>query len=164
MIPLRYFIELVVRGNIVFLSTMRKLEREYHPRCWFSEKMDDVPVSFDEEGRLTAVFSCDAKYRGYEGIIHGGVISALFDWAMTHCLFGHGIKAYTARLNVRYSLPVETGAEATINVTPGEVVRANIRRIRATIVQKKRLRASAIALFWEDPDMHGTEGRLENIP
>ena len=136
---------------------MRKLEREYHPRCWFGQKMNGVPVSFDANGTLTAVVACDKRYIGYEGRIHGGVISALFDWAMTHCLFGHGVKAYTVRLNVRYSRPVATGVKANISATVEEKIHERVWRVRSTIVQDERVCASATALFWEDPD-HGRTG------
>ena len=142
----------------MFLSTMRKLEREYHPRCWFRGKMDDLPVSFDESGRMTAVVACDKRYTGYEGRMHGGVISALLDWAMTHCLFGHGIKAYTARLNVRYSRPVATGAKAKIGAIVEKKIHERVWRVRSTIVQNERVCASASALFWEDPDGERTGG------
>lgn len=46
------------------------------------------------------------QLQGYEGIIHGGVLAALLDAAMTHCLFHEGILAVTAELRVRYRRPV----------------------------------------------------------
>ncbi len=41
-------------------------------------------------------------------MLHGGVISALLDGAMTNCLFANGIRALTAELKVRFLLPVNT--------------------------------------------------------
>lgn len=137
---------------------MRKLEREYHPRCLFYGKMNGVRVSFDENGGMTAIVGCDVRCGGYEGRMHGGVISALFDWAMTHCLFGRGIKAYTARLNVKYSRPVATGTEATISVMVEGKHNERVWRVRSSLAQKRKVCASATALFWEESNGNGTGG------
>jgi hypothetical protein len=58
------------------------------------------------EGTVQAAFQSHAGLQGYEGILHGGVISALLDSAMTHCLFHHGIRALTGDLHVRFLCPV----------------------------------------------------------
>ena len=44
--------------------------------------------------------------QGYDGILHGGVISALLDAAMTHCLFHRGVQAVTGDLRVRFLEPI----------------------------------------------------------
>ena len=55
-----------------------------------------------EEGGVRAEFTPGRNLQGYSGILHGGVVSALLDSAMTHCLFRSGIKAVTADLHVRF--------------------------------------------------------------
>ena len=45
--------------------------------------------------------------------MHGGVIAALLDAAMTHCLFHRGIQGLTCDLKVRYAhaVPCDTDVE-----------------------------------------------------
>jgi acyl-coenzyme A thioesterase PaaI-like protein len=60
-------------------------------------------------GRGNAVYAEVSAFRelqGYDGLLHGGVISALLDAAMTHCLFRREIEALTADLHVRFLQPV----------------------------------------------------------
>lgn len=44
--------------------------------------------------------------QGYQGMLHGGVIAALLDSAMTHCLFHNGVRGVTGDLHVRFVEPV----------------------------------------------------------
>lgn len=62
-----------------------------------------LKLSFDFDGRqATALFRPNPGLQGYRGIIHGGVISAMLDSAMTNCLFHHGIQAVTGELKVKF--------------------------------------------------------------
>jgi uncharacterized protein (TIGR00369 family) len=58
------------------------------------------------DGAVSTTFTGNSRLQGYDGIMHGGVISALLDSAMTNCLFQKGIEAVTAELRVRFVLPV----------------------------------------------------------
>ena len=51
---------------------------------------------------MSASFDRAKAFTGYEGCIHGGVIAALLDGAMT------------AELNVRYPFPLATETAATV--------------------------------------------------
>ncbi|MFW2368447.1 MAG: PaaI family thioesterase [Desulforhopalus sp.] len=68
----------------------------------------DNPLSFgldflsDPNGRVTTTFTGNETLQGYTGIMHGGVLSALLDTAMAHCLLHQNIEAVTGELNVRY--------------------------------------------------------------
>lgn len=59
---------------------------------------------------VRARFRADRSLQGYRGILHGGMIAALLDAAMTHCLFRQGIQAVTADLHVRFLLPIRCGS------------------------------------------------------
>ena len=69
-----------------------------------------------DDGRITAPFSGNPGLEGYPGLLHGGIICALVDGAMTNCLFARGVTAVTAELTVRYlegvraTHPVEVSA------------------------------------------------------
>jgi uncharacterized protein (TIGR00369 family) len=60
----------------------------------------------EDDGGVHASVAALPHLQGYEGIVHGGVIAALLDSAMTHCLFHRGVRALTADLHVRYLAPV----------------------------------------------------------
>ena len=68
----------------------------------------------DHNGRMKAEFKCDDVFRGYSGRLHGGVVAALLDGAMTQCCFAHGIKAVTGELTVRFRQPVMLHRKATV--------------------------------------------------
>ncbi len=51
---------------------------------------------------VEASFVGGPHLQGYEGILHGGVISAVLDSAMAQCLFVQNIKAMTGDLRIRF--------------------------------------------------------------
>ncbi len=63
----------------------------------------------DDDGGVEAPFEPPETCQGYDGMLHGGVISALLDSAMTHCLFARGIVAVTGEMTVRFRHPVTIG-------------------------------------------------------
>jgi len=77
--------------------------------------------------------------QGYNGVLHGGVISSLLDAAMTHCLFHRGIEAVTAELLVRYLRPVPLDADLELSArllsehTPWYRLRGELRQGRETM-------------------------------
>lgn len=84
---------------------------------------DHNPVSlglaFDcnPDGSVSSQFSGSSLLQGYSGILHGGIIAALLDASMTHCLFHLGIKAVTGALDVRFVKPVPCDALLTIRAS-----------------------------------------------
>ena len=67
-----------------------------------------------KNGEVFTTFQGNSRLQGYDGIMHGGVISALLDSAMTNCLFAHGHAAVTAELKVRFRHPVSTERPARV--------------------------------------------------
>ena len=101
-----------------------------------------------EDGSVEAVFECDKTYEGYKDLLHGGIISALLDGAMTNCMFAQGSRALTAELNVRFHQPVAIGSPAK--------VRAWIKKdlfplflVEAEVSQNQQVKASATGKFME---------------
>jgi acyl-coenzyme A thioesterase PaaI-like protein len=99
---------------------------------------------------VQAEFSCSNLYQGYPGFLHGGITSLLLDSAMTNCLFAHHIIAVTARLIIRYILPVNINQTACVKAWLKEY-EPPLYVLEAELEQKGRVlvRASAKFIKWE---------------
>lgn len=63
---------------------------------------------------VEATFTGNEHLQGYDGILHGGVISTLLDSAMAHCLLLQDIKGVTADLRVRFLHSVPCTSKVSI--------------------------------------------------
>lgn len=102
----------------------------------------------DESGAVSASFQGNVLLQGYDGILHGGVISALLDSAMTHCLFHRQIEAVTGELLVKFATPVSYNAWLTVR---GWLVSATppLYVLKAELLQAGMVVASAEAKFMQ---------------
>ena len=128
--------------------------KQVHSNCMVCGKVENNPdtlrleFSQDSEGKVTAPFQVTSRHQGYDGLLHGGMISTLLDAAMTHCLFTHGIRALTADLVVRFIAPVRT--EQQILLTAHLIgQRRGIYQLEALITQGQQVLARATAKFIE---------------
>jgi len=67
------------------------------------------------DGRVTAQFTANENHVGFENTVHGGIIYSALDDVMANVLYLQGIKAHTARCEIRYRRALEVGQ--TINLT-----------------------------------------------
>jgi len=109
-----------------------------------------VAFKVREDESVTACFDCHESFEGYDGMLHGGVISAIADGAMTNCLFAHGIVAVTAEMKVRFRHPIALGTSL--------MVAARITRrseplfvVEAELTQSGQLKAKASGKFMATP-------------
>jgi len=98
------------------------------------------------DGWVCSEFQSHEKLQGYDGILHGGIISSLLDAAMTNCLFHHGIKALTGELLVRFLHPISCDSKLE--------VRAHILSessplyiVKAELIHEDKIMAKAEAKF-----------------
>lgn len=68
----------------------------------------------DPPGTYITHFTGRPEHQGYDGIIHGGILSTLLDEIMARYLYAKGMNAVTARLEVRYLKPTPVGVPLTI--------------------------------------------------
>lgn len=62
-----------------------------------------------ERGGVAAPFVPASRFEGYDGMVHGGVISTVLDEVMAWSLYHHETWAVTAELTVRYRAPLRIG-------------------------------------------------------
>lgn len=128
------------------------LAAQAHSACYVCGDANPAGLALhyaaDGEGTVWAEFVCQRYHEGYGGIIHGGIVAAILDGAMTNCLFATGRTGLTADLHVRLRQPLKAGSPA--------VVRAWIERdqsplviIAAEITQNGAVKARATGKFLE---------------
>ncbi len=59
-----------------------------------------------EKKTLKTIFVGGPVYQGFDGILHGGIISTLLDEAMAKLVYELGYQAVTASLEIRFKNPV----------------------------------------------------------
>jgi acyl-coenzyme A thioesterase PaaI-like protein len=69
-------------------------------------------LDFDHhpDGGVQAHFTPTEAHQGWDGLMHGGLVTVLLDEAMAWAAFASTNAYYTGRLEVRYRRPVRTGA------------------------------------------------------
>lgn len=114
----------------------------------------DNPLSFgltfhaDNDGVVYGSFQTHDGLQGYDGYVHGGVISSLLDSAMTHCLFHQGVKAVTGELNIRFKSPVPCKATLDLRAWVA-LARTPLYYVEAELLYEQQVMARAKAKFME---------------
>jgi acyl-coenzyme A thioesterase PaaI-like protein len=99
-----------------------------------------------ERDTVCASFQGFPELQGYNGILHGGVVSALLDAAMTHCLFHRGVEAVTGDLRVRFLRPVPCSSVLQLQARVLSE-KPPFYRLRAEVYRREELMAWAEAKF-----------------
>lgn len=93
-------------------------------RCFICGKDNSIGFKADftldpEHRRAETTVRIDETFQGWQGITHGGIISALLDEICAQACMGSGIMVVTSEIKIRYRAPVPTGSLVTLI---GEVV------------------------------------------
>ena len=88
------------------------------------------------------------NHQGYDGMVHGGIISTVFDEVMAWAVTNAGVWAVTARLSTTYRKPVEIGVPTIARANLSNVTSRSA-EVTATIRRESNglLLAEATALF-----------------
>lgn len=131
-----------------------------HPKCVVCAASNPRGLALrfaaSADGRgVEAAFECHEVFQGYIGLIHGGIVSAVLDGAMAHCLFHLGRVAHTGSLAVRFRHPIVVDRQA--------IVRARLERslgrlhvLSAELEQDGQVKATASAKFVESRPVPAT--------
>jgi uncharacterized protein (TIGR00369 family) len=89
-------------------------------RCYVCGKENPAGLGVDfeidrERRAISAKFTPSEIYQGYEGIIHGGILSTLLDEAMAKLTVSLGIPAVTAEITVTFKAPAAPGEELLVS-------------------------------------------------
>ena len=93
-------------------------QTEAHPFCFVCSGSNPMGLALryapQPDGSVSAKFLGNSALEGYSGWLHGGVIAAMLDGAMTNCLFARGVRGLTAELKVRYHESVAASEEVLL--------------------------------------------------
>ncbi|MEL0608445.1 PaaI family thioesterase [Vibrio echinoideorum] len=101
--------------------------------------------TLDKYEALARIVPTD-KAEGYDGIMQGGIVTALHDSAMLHCLFQNNITAMTVSLTSRFHHPISIGQELEVRARWVKS-RRNIYFLESQITQCGKLCSSAQSQF-----------------
>ena len=90
-----------------------------------------LQLSFEinkEKQSLKSTFITSPTFQGWDGIVHGGMVSTLLDEAMSKLVYELGHQAVTASLEVRFKKPAPILEPLSIH---GEITEVSKRLIRA---------------------------------
>src|SRR5690242_10451743 len=83
-------------------------------RCYVCGKKNPVGLKIDfkinaETRSILGSFTPSRDHQGYEGIVHGGILSSLLDEAMAKLAYSLGNPAVTAELTVKFKTSAAPG-------------------------------------------------------
>ena len=64
--------------------------------------------------RATTTFIPTREHTGYDGFVHGGIVTALLDETMGWAIFHQGVWGVTGRINVTFRKPFAVGQQVTV--------------------------------------------------
>ncbi len=124
---------LLLFSKIPEVPLEKAMKFETYGNCFVCGKNNPngLRLSFEidkERQNLKTTFSASPTFQGWDGIVHGGIISTLLDEAMAKLVFELGHQAVTASLEVKFKKPVPILEPLHIY---GEITELNKRLIRA---------------------------------
>jgi acyl-coenzyme A thioesterase PaaI-like protein len=115
----------------------------------------------DGSGSVIAHWTPSKAWEGFQGIIHGGIVSTVLDEAMSKAVAAAGVMALTCHLEVRLRRHVAAGERMLVR---GWVVEKRKRRVQVEAELRDRVnveRAHAWATFLEVRAGSGSPLRTE---
>ncbi len=131
--------------------TLKELKDAHHSQCVFQHNtpVDNLHFRFSEDGALMGKFLCSIEHQGYDGIVHGGIISAVIDASMAQCCMGHGFVAYTTDLSVRYRRPVGINTPCILQTRIVSTARRVLFSLECQITQNGQVHVEAEGRFFK---------------
>lgn len=87
-----------------------------------------LKIQFRLEGEwCLAEFTPGAHHVGYDGVVHGGILFSLLDDVMANGLWLRGERAFTARMDIRYRMPLPVGTRVALQ---GRVIKRKARLVQ----------------------------------
>jgi uncharacterized protein (TIGR00369 family) len=99
------------------VARLSELGIDFDHWCFACGRANPIGLHLDYDltrGRAETRFVPRREHTGYDGLVHGGIVTALLDETMGWAIFHQGIWGMTARITVTFRQPVAPGAELVI--------------------------------------------------
>ena len=128
----------------------KEIRQHAHPGCVVCSEENGQGLKLDfnisADGAVSADFTLDRVFEGYPAMLHGGVLCAILDGAMTNCLFAHNCVAVTADFHVRFRYPVITDQTARVRAWVNRSMSC-LYELQAEILQNGQVKTTATGKF-----------------
>jgi uncharacterized protein (TIGR00369 family) len=143
------------------VARLLDLDVDFEHWCFACGRLNPSGLQLDFDvstNSATARYIGQQRHQGYDGFLHGGVVTALLDETMGWAIFHQGIWGVTAKLEVAFKRPVPVGEEIVVS---GELVSERGRTIetKGTVARASdgKVLAEATAIFMRMPDEQRAE-------
>ena len=105
------------------VARLSDLGVDFQHWCFACGRLNDAGLHLDfdvSRDRAETRFTPQRGHEGYDGTVHGGILTALLDETMGWAIFHQGIWGVTARINVTFRQPVAIGEDLRVI---GEIAR-----------------------------------------
>ena len=111
----------------------KEMKFESYGNCFVCGKNNPggLQLSFEidkERQTLKTTFVASPTFQGWDGIVHGGIISTLLDEAMAKLVYELGYQSVTASLEIKFKKPAPILEPLLVY---GEITEVNRRLVRA---------------------------------
>jgi uncharacterized protein (TIGR00369 family) len=102
------------------MNSTNSINSNDNQRCYVCGRENPVGLGVDfhidsAARSISAVFTPKELHQGYEGIVHGGILSALLDEAMGKLAFSLlAMPVVTAELTIKFRSPAAPGTELSV--------------------------------------------------
>jgi uncharacterized protein (TIGR00369 family) len=132
-------------------SINRKLAVREDHWCFGCGRQNPIglKLTFYEDGeQVWAPWTPQREHQGYEGIVHGGLITTVLDEVMGWAIYVRQLWAVTGSMNVRFRKPVPVGEALTARAWVASVSGRKV-DVRAQLTRNSdgQILADATALF-----------------
>jgi acyl-coenzyme A thioesterase PaaI-like protein len=135
---------------------LQEIRQHAHPGCVVCSEENGQGLKLDfnisADGTVSADFTLERVFEGYPAMLHGGVLCAILDGAMTNCLFAQDRIAVTADLHVRFRHPVVTDQAANVRAWVNRST-SSLYELRAEIQQNGQVKTTATGRFMRQTNL-----------
>ncbi|HEU5288975.1 MAG TPA: PaaI family thioesterase, partial [Candidatus Limnocylindria bacterium] len=138
------------------MARLSELGIDFDHWCFACGRANPIGLHLEYDvarSRAETRFTPRREHTGYDGLVHGGIVTALLDETMGWAIFYQGIWAVTARITVTFKQTVPVGEPLVVS---GEVARDRGRAIETRgLLRRERddeVLAEADALFLRMPE------------
>src|SRR6266581_6277060 len=142
-------------GARYLMARLSELGVDFDHWCFACGRLNESGMHLDfdvSRGRAETTCVPDRRHQGYDGTVHGGIVTALLDETMGWAIFHEGIWGVTGRITVSFRQPVPVGEALRCSATVTKRTRRAIETHATLAAGDGRVLAEADALFLIMPE------------